>query len=114
MTTEKNRIHPEGWRDFGDVVVNDPSTNWDGTHLQGYIRSSGFDLIEKLGQPQPGDGYKVFSEWTIESDNGVVTIYDWKGANMLDETVSKWNIGGHGHECWQVLEDAGLEYKRAY
>ena len=106
MTTEKN---PEGW-----VVVNDINTPINGTHLQGYIRSSGFDLIEKLGQPQYGDGYKVFSEWTIESDNGVVTIYDWKQWNMLDETVSKWNIGGHNGDCWQVLEDAGLEYKRVY
>ena len=106
MTTEKN---PEGW-----VVVNDINTPICGTHLQGYIRSSGFDLIEKLGQPQEGDGYKVFSEWTIESDNGVVTIYDWKQWNMLDETVSKWNIGGLNGDCWQVLEDAGLEYKRVY
>ena len=91
------------------ILINEPSTRISGTHLQGYIRASGAELIRKLGQPQEGDGYKVFSEWTIESDNGVATIYDWKGANILDESVSTWNIGGHDRSCWQVLDDAGIE-----
>ena len=91
------------------ILINEPSTRISGTHLQGYIRASGAELIRKLGQPQEGDGYKVFSEWTIESDNGVVTIYDWKQWNMLDESVSTWNIGGHNGNCWQVLDDAGIE-----
>ena len=91
------------------ILINEPSTRVSGTHLQGYIRASGAELIRKLGQPPEGDGYKVFSEWTIESDNGVVTIYDWKGANILDESVSTWNIGGHNGNCWQVLDAAGIE-----
>ena len=80
------------------IFINEPSTRITGTHLQGYIRASGAELIRKLGRPQKGDGY-----------NGVVTIYDWKGANILDESVSTWNIGGHNGNCWQVLDDAGIE-----
>ena len=92
-----------------NIFINEPSTKIGGTHLQGHIRASGAELIRKLGRPQEGDGYKVFSEWTVESDNGIATIYDWKGANILDESVSTWNIGGHNGNCWQVLDDAGIE-----
>ena len=91
------------------ILINEPSTRISGTHLQGYIRASGAELIRKLGRPQQGDGYKVFNEWSIESDNGVATIYDWKGPNILDESVSTWNIGGHDRSCWQVLDDVGIE-----
>ena len=93
-----------------NIFINEPSTKIGGTHLQGHIRASGAELIRKLGQPQPGDGYKTNSEWTIQSvDGSVATIYDWKQINPLTEAVSVWNIGGHNLNCWQVLDDAGIE-----
>ena len=91
------------------VSINSPNTSINGTRLVGQIRVSGAELVRKLGRPQPGDGYKTTSEWTIESDNGIATIYDWKQVNMLDESVSTWNIGGRNTDAYLVLDDAGIE-----
>ena len=95
------------------ILINEPSTRTGVTCLKGRIRASAPELVRKLGQPQPSDGSKSFFEWVIESDNGIATIYDWKGANILDESVSTWNIGGHDRSCWQVLDDAGIEENQA-
>jgi len=101
-----------------DLLINQPSTQVTGTHSQGTIRASGPELIRKLGQPQQGDGYKTFFEWTIESENGIATIYDWKLYASVEEAVVHlvyhespitWNIGGHNGDCWRVLDDAGIE-----
>ena len=92
------------------VSINSPNTSINRLRKGGTIRVAGAELVRKLGGPQRGDGYKTTSEWTVESDNGIATIYDWVEANMLDESVSTWNIGGRTQtDAYLVLDDAGIE-----
>ena len=92
------------------VSINSPNTSINRLRKVGTIRVAGAELVRKLGWPQRGDGYKTTSEWTVESDNGIATIYDWVEANMLDESVSTWNIGGRTQtDAYLVLDDAGIE-----
>jgi len=78
-----------------------------GTHLQGHIMVAPAFLIEKFGQPQKSDGYKVSGEYSFENEEGeVFTLYDWKCTELYDsygtpvrEFWNTWvpiqfNIGG--------------------
>ena len=92
------------------VSINSPNTSINRLRKVGTIRVAGAELVRKLGWPQRGDGSTTMSEWTIESDNGSATIYDWKQVNMLNESVSTWNIGGRTQtDAYLVLDDAGIE-----
>lgn len=73
-----------------------------GTHLQGYIDVSYEHLVQMLGEPTGGDGYKVDAEWYVRfKDDTIATIYNWKdGRNYNDgrgfdvEDITDWHIGG--------------------
>jgi hypothetical protein len=76
------------------------TSDFNGTSLRGYIRTTYQNLVEVLGEPtlgpysNEGDG-KVSCEWGIEFDDGtIVTVYDWKTGDtpMLDYS---WHIGGY-------------------
>jgi len=91
------------------VSINSPNTSINRLRKVGTIRVSGAELVRKLGWPDRGDGSTTMSEWTIESEHGTATIYDWGEANMLNESVSTWNIGGRNTDAYLVLDDAGIE-----
>jgi hypothetical protein len=87
---------------MGFEVVQDTAIA-DGTSLQGYIIITYDELVEKLGAPGPGDGYKTQAEWVlVDYETGVVaTIYDWKvskqynfdGEGVRKEDNTDWHIG---------------------
>jgi hypothetical protein len=58
---------------------NDIDIDPSGTCLQGYIVKYYDQLVDLLGEPTSGDGYKVDAEWLIKFDDGTVaTIYNYK------------------------------------
>jgi len=79
-----------------------------GTCLQGYVMAAPAALIEKFGQPQECDGYKVSGEYAFENDAGeVFTLYDWKCTTLYESDAGvtpsdfwkqtcqrQFNIGG--------------------
>ena len=78
-----------------------------GTHRVGHIMATPALLVEKFGQPQESDGYKVSGEYSFENDAGeVFTLYDWKCTELYDSygipvdefwntwTPIQFNIGG--------------------
>lgn len=103
--------------------VNDPATNIDGTSLQGRVRLSYADLVDRLGEPGPlGDDYKTDAEWTLEYEDGeVATIYNYKtGPNYLGPEgtpvvdITDWHVGGRTTEVLhRVLDLFGLDHESA-
>lgn len=87
-----------------EALVGRDRQRVNGTHLQGYVRSSYDNLVELFGPPTSnGDGYKTDVEWTLEFEDGTVaTIYNWKNgrnyckdAGLPVEMMTEWNVGGH-------------------
>lgn len=73
-----------------------------GAQLMGYL--SGVDIheiIQKLGEPT-GSGDKCRVTWEVVIDGELVTIYDWKSDEDLEE-ITRWNVGGHGREALEAL-----------
>lgn len=64
-----------------------------GTSLQGYIRATYAELVERFGQPE-GGGDKTTVEWMLKFEDGTVaTIYDWKEYETPTYEYD-WHIGG--------------------
>lgn len=84
------------------ITHNRATIDINGTHLMGEIDTSYERLVEVLGKPQEGDGYKVDAEWCLKFNNGLVaTIYNYKdgknynGSEGLEtEAITDWHIGG--------------------
>lgn len=82
-----------------------------GTSLQGYIEISYKELVEKLGKPNDGDGYKVDAEWCVEFEDGTVaTIYNYKdgknynGSSGTPKTkITDWHIGGNDERSYKQV-----------
>jgi len=84
---------------------NDMSSN--GTSLQGYVRTTRNNIVNKLGDETYWDNdytEKVQSEWVLKFDDGkVATIYNYKtGITPLDEY--DWHIGGHDEDVVKRVE----------
>ena len=81
----------------------------DGTHLQGYIHATYYQLLEAFGKPHDnGDGYKTDVEWAFKfADGTVATLYNWKnGKNYLGEAeglelndIYEWHVGGNSDKA---------------
>jgi hypothetical protein len=97
------RRNPDVWK--GDCRINDASTNTTGTHLQGYVDISYSRLVEVLGPPLEGDGYKVRAEWTLQRGGVVATIYDWKEYATDVKRVRDWHIGGRDPDAILLVEE---------
>ncbi len=74
-----------------------------GTGNRGSIKDVSFSiLVDILGMPGKGDGFKIDAEWDIEfADGTIATIYNYKdGPNYLGERgtpvieITNWHIGG--------------------
>tara|TARA_B100001758_G_C17977449_1_gene386370 strand:- start:29 stop:385 length:357 start_codon:yes stop_codon:yes gene_type:complete len=83
-----------------------------GSSLQGYIKTTYADLVEKFGEPEKYDLDKSTAEWCVEfcvdlgkGDYKFVnaTIYDWKtDATPMGEY--DWHIGGFGFDAVEVID----------
>ena len=77
------------------------------------------DLVNLLGNPSDGDGYKVDAQWCFKDKAGTVaTLYNWKnGPNYTGqgriEDIKHWHIGGNykrpASESLMIVIDALVE-----
>jgi hypothetical protein len=68
-------------------------TEANGTSLQGYIRATYAELVERFGEPEAG-GDKTTVEWCLAFEDGTIaTIYDWKEYETPMYAYD-WHIGG--------------------
>lgn len=86
-----------------------------GTYLNGYLTASYEDLVNLLGKPGNGDGYKVDAEWTLTVRGKVLSIYNYKdGINYNGdegtptEEITDWHIGGKGDIAKEIQYLASL------
>ena len=84
-----------------------------GSSLQGYIKTTYADLVEKFGEPDTIDLDKSTAEWCVEFcvDLGMgdykfvnTTIYDWKtDSTPLGEY--DWHVGGFDFGAVECVDD---------
>lgn len=83
-----------------------PTDETGGTSLQGYVTCSYNHIKSKLGEPQYEDGDdKVTTEWDIECNGKVFTIYDWKEYRNppKGDTIYEWHIGGKDKSVLELV-----------
>ncbi len=103
MFIEKQTNGAQHMQKFRTLTDNEACNYTNGTCLQGYVDISYARLVELLGEPSCGDGYKVDAEWVILFGSGAVaTIYNYKdGVNYNGkngtavEQLRDWHIGGN-------------------
>lgn len=83
---------------------HDRDIDTDMTHGVGQIHTTYDELVRQFGKPilgMSGDG-KVRAEWNLLLDDQyVVTIYDWKRPELLED-VTCWNLGSHNYRNYNV------------
>lgn len=86
------------------VKSTDSYTKANGTHLQGYVRTTYAQLVDLFGEGV-GAGDKTTQEWILEFNDGTVaTIYDWKEYET-PEYLYDWHVGGTSKQAvWKVQE----------
>lgn len=84
-----------------------------GSSLQGYIKTTFADLVEKFGKPMAIDLDKSTAEWCVEfcvdlggGDYKYVnaTIYDWK-TDSTPMGEYDWHIGGFDFGAVECVDD---------
>ena len=97
----------KGWTDPDAPAINDPGTNTNGTHLQGYVTATREQLEARLGPIKAEYGDKVCGLWTIKhgppGGTTVATIYDWKEDRIPSGKYS-WHIGGRSKDALDLVE----------
>ena len=83
-----------------------------GSSLQGYIKTTYADLVEKFGEPENYDLDKSTAEWCVEFcvDEGGgdykyvnATIYDWKTSSTPMGEYD-WHVGGFDWDAVDVVD----------
>lgn len=93
-----------------------PTSDINGTSLQGEVRTTRDKLVAAFGEPNlPGDDYKVSTEWGILFEDGTVaTIYDYKETSRydpsypdeLDPSFDDWHVGGFSQAAVKHVHEA--------
>ena len=93
-------------------VSRDVDQTLTGSSLQGYIKTTYADLVEKFGKPDVIDLDKSTAEWCVEFcvDLGMgdykfvnTTIYDWK-TDSTPMGEYEWHIGGDDAEAKEIAD----------
>ncbi len=96
------------------ITTNNPTTDVNGTSLQGYVRTNFSNIESKLGPALDGSD-KTTAEWYLEFEDGTVaTIYDWKEESTPLSDYN-WHIGGHDpsivDKVGEALELSVFDYR---
>ena len=84
-----------------------------GSSLQGYIKTTYADLVEKFGKPDTIDLDKSTAEWCVEFcvDEGGgdykyvnATIYDWK-TDSTPMGEYEWHVGGFDFDAVECVDN---------
>lgn len=84
-----------------------------GTSFKGYVYATYEQLVKCFGKPTTnGDNYKVDVEWIVDTQHGVVTIYNYKdGHSYLGEAgseaymICEWHVGGKTQAAYEHLKN---------
>lgn len=80
-----------------------------GTSFHGVTITSTVNLLTKaLWEPDGGDQYKSYYDWSGQLDDGTAfTIYDWKEYREVGEDdIVQFHIGGFSKEdCYKALRE---------
>ena len=86
-------------------VTNEGQINMSGFSFKGVLVISYDNIVELIGEPNPGDGEKTDASWLITFDGEPFEIYNWKdgknylGAEGLEvEDITNWHIGGRDYD----------------
>lgn len=95
------------------TIVNSDSININMSSLSGYVTATLEELIQVFGLPtyvleDPRE--KVQTEWTLEIDGVVATIYNWK-TGSTPAGQYRWHIGGFGRGEVDLVQRAVLQYR---
>lgn len=105
-------------REDGEVSIDKDNlgelSNTSGTSLIDYITATYEELVNTFGEPNSAtDEYKTDAEWTIDTPDGVATIYNYKnGHNYLGKDgmdvwdITEWHIGGHSPSIMEWILEA--------
>ena len=89
-----------------DVIRFIPTTETNGTCLQGYADITYDELCDIFGEPHhkdPGDD-KVQYWWGILFEDGTTaTIYDYKNQYKDPWSIKHWHIGGYSDKSFRCL-----------
>jgi len=93
-------------------TVNKRTHNINGTHLQGYIKTTYNRLVEAFGEPQEGFD-KSTAEWSVRfSDGTLATIYDYR-EDFTPHYPYDWHIGGHKPQAVLLIAEVLKSKKNA-
>jgi hypothetical protein len=94
------------------ITLEAKSANAAGTSLQGYFVATRSKIESVFGLPTydtQSVETKVTTEWVIDFDGVIATIYDWKRYEMgkpeMDDEII-WNIGGKSVEATEKISEA--------
>jgi hypothetical protein len=90
--------------------VNTSDIDTNGTSLIGYVTATYNQLKAILGEAQCDCGFdKVETNWDLDINGTVVTIYDWKqscgGQSHYPDMEYHWHLGGHTPEALDVIKE---------
>lgn len=103
------------------ITLSAENANANGTSLKGYFVATRSKIESVFGLPTYDDSQgeeKVTTEWVIDFDGVIATIYDWKRYEMgkpeMDEEIV-WHIGGKSVEATdKVCEALGVQSHYRY
>jgi hypothetical protein len=84
-------------------IVRNDTFDATGTFLQGKITTNQEALRFAFGPPTYLDGDKTTTEWCVEIDGVLCTIYDWKQEDTPWGDYA-WHIGGHSYKSVEAVE----------
>jgi len=85
-------------------IVNSDQINATGTYLQGKVTTTQETLRFAFGDPTyVMGGDKTTTEWVLEIEGVVCTIYDWK---LKDTPWSEyaWHVGGKDYRSVEAVQ----------
>ena len=89
---------------------NQKDIDCNGTSLIGCLDISYKELLDKLGEPNNGDDYKVDAAWNIEFEDGtILTVYNYKDVNYNGtdgtptEEIRDWHVGGYSNKSLDYI-----------
>ena len=92
--------------------MDQANSNFQPTCLKGYVTTTFADLVKTFGAPTypTGDDYKTDAEWRLKTDQGIITIYNYKdGKNyngkegLATKKITDWHVGGEGNDNTDTL-----------
>jgi hypothetical protein len=78
-----------------------------GTFLQGYLKTSYSELVDRFGKPDEGFDDRILHEWWLTTPVGEVAIYDWRIPCEESEQAYSFHVAAKNNEVLSYLGEIG-------